>query len=220
MTLNYEVTEKHFIDFNVFHTKIHSELSKPKNFGKLGVVIRVLCLIPLIYILISSLLYINSNIYYDVSFYARMAGLAVWVVLSILIFFCAFFLIGFVIKLLGPLLDFLLDPLFAPFIGWAVKAELKSGKHNDFIGEQTLTLNDSGIEEKNPYGMNLVYYSSVEKIYYYNNCFFIYVGAIKAILVPVTAFSDDKQQENFLELLKQKTGIDVTYPKKQKKSNK
>ena len=96
---------------------------------------------------------------------------------------------------------------------WCVKVYLKSGKHNDFIGEQTLTLSDIGIEEKNSFGISQTYYSTIEKICHSDDCLLIYIGAIKAIIIPITAFPDDKQQEDFVSLIKQKTGIDVTYSK-------
>ena len=178
MTLNYEVTEKHYIDFNLFHYK-------NSKIWKFIYVLRFISFIPLIHGTL--VLVLNHNIDFSERIGAFISGLLGSVVLIFIMF---------------SLFDFLMR--------WSVKAYLKSGKHNDFIGEQTLTLTDIGIEEKNSFGSSQTYYSTVEKICRNDDCLLIYIGAIKAIIIPITAFSDDKQQEVFLSLIKQKTGIDIT----------
>lgn len=89
-----------------------------------------------------------------------------------------------------------------------VKKMIREGKNNDFIGPQKLTLKEDGIEEASPYSTSLIQYSAVERIGCGYNCIFIYIGAVKAIIVSLSAFSDDGQRNEFIGILKEKTGID------------
>ena len=179
MTLHYEVTEKQYIDFNLFHYK-NTKIWKFVN------VLRFISFIPLIR---GTLILVLSN---NLEFSERITAFVLGLFVSMFLVCLTFFLFDYIAR-------------------WSVKVYLKSGKHNDFIGEQTLILSDIGIEEKNSFGSSQTYYSAVEKICHSNDFFLIYIGAIKAIIIPITAFPDDKLQEVFVSLIKQKTGLDVTY---------
>jgi hypothetical protein len=123
-----------------------------------------------------------------------------------------------VIAALITLITVLAFFLASKFLNWiGIKLQLRSGKKNDFIGNSTLFLNDDFIENANSSITSQVKYSSVEKICFGYNCFFLYIGAIKAIIVPVSAFTDDSIKQKFLYLLKQKTGLDVLNSRKSKK---
>ena len=101
------------------------------------------------------------------------------------------------------------NKLIFPFI---IKLSLKGGK-NDFIGKQTLTLYDDFMEDGNSQMTSRINYTSVEKICYEYDCFFIYLGTIKAIIIPVASFSDTTQRDEFITIMKQKTGLDVNSKK-------
>ncbi|MCL2677768.1 MAG: YcxB family protein [Clostridiales bacterium] len=100
----------------------------------------------------------------------------------------------------------------------SIKAHLRAGKRNDFIGPQTLFLRDEFFESGDQYSSGKVSYAAVEKIAFAYGCFYVYVGAIKAAIIPLAAFSNDVQKEQFMEFLKQKTGLNVLVRKKDLKN--
>ena len=84
---------------------------------------------------------------------------------------------------------------------------IRKGKANDFIGNQSVTLEDDAIEITNAVSLSKIKYQAVEDIYYSSNLYYIYVGAIKAVLVPYSAFSGEKQRQEFFDILYKKTGV-------------
>lgn len=89
-------------------------------------------------------------------------------------------------------------------------AYVKSGKANDFIGPQTLKLTDSHIEEHNAGITSQIQYSTVERVFSGHGLLYIYIGAVKAIILPVSAFPDEEGKKAFLQLLSNKTGQDFS----------
>jgi len=183
MKIDYTVTEKDFVHFNLYHVK-------NSKWGKWLFAPPFLLAIVII-----------------IHFLFRDNGFGI---LHTIIFIAMF-------AILMGILFMLMNPLFDWCMKWLVKMELKRGKHNDFIGPQTLTLQDEFLEDGNSHMTSQIKYSSIEKICCDYDCFFIYIGAIKAILVPLACFTDDVQKQAFLDLLKQKTGLDVIYSKRAKK---
>jgi len=183
MKIDYTVTEKDFVHFNLYHTK-NSKLAK------------WFILLPFL----TALVIITRFIFRDNGFD---------ILHTILFIATSAILMGVLFMLINPLFDWSMK--------WLVKMELKGGKHNDFIGPQTLTLHDEFLEDGNSHMTSQIKYSSIEKICCDYDCFFIYIGAVKAILVPLTCFTDDAQKQAFLTILKQKTGLDVAYAKRAKK---
>ena len=85
------------------------------------------------------------------------------------------------------------------------KRSVKKAKNND-AGEKLLTLDDEGImEETDAHTTSGSKYSTIEKICFVNDCFYIYNGTNRAYLVPLSAFADDGQKQEFLNIIQRKT---------------
>lgn len=87
---------------------------------------------------------------------------------------------------------------------------IKEGKANDFIGQQSIELTEDYIEDSNSSIVSKIKYSTVERISFGHDLFYIYIGAIKAIVIPVSAFKDKEQQNDFFKILSKKTGLDIS----------
>jgi hypothetical protein len=86
---------------------------------------------------------------------------------------------------------------------------LRSGKNNDFIGSQEIKLLDTYIEESNADCLTQIQYTSVERVCFGHNLCYVYIGAVKAIIVPMSAFLDEEHKKTFYGILSEKTGIVV-----------
>jgi len=111
-----------------------------------------------------------------------------------------------VIVIIGVILFFVMGVA----VDISVRLSLMGGNHNDFIGKQTIVLYDDYIEESNANITSRINYTSVEKICFGNNCIYIYIGTIKAIVITGNAFINAEQKQNFLNLLGQKTGLSLS----------
>jgi len=111
-----------------------------------------------------------------------------------------------VIIVIAVLWIIIFPKFYARLIRNSVKKYIREGKSNDFIGRQKLTLKDDCIEEISNTTTSRTKYSAVERIEYDKNCIYIYIGALKAILIPLSAFLDLEQKNKFMDFLKQKTG--------------
>lgn len=98
-----------------------------------------------------------------------------------------------------------------------VKLMLRDGKRNDFIGKQTLTMHDEYIEDENSATSSQTKYTAVEKICYGYGCYYIYIGSMKAFVIPEASFSSEMQKQDFLSLLARKTGLEVICSKRSQK---
>ena len=185
MTIHYEVTVQDYINFNLYH------METSKSGKRLHIL--MFRVAPLLFILISFARFItlrqriNAG---EISTY--LTGLIVITVMGVLVYFL------------------FLKLIYTPSIKWYVKLALKDGKSNDFIGPQTITLHDDYIEDTNAHMTTRINYSSVEKLCRGYNCLFIYIGAVKGIIIPLRSFSDSIQKEKFATILKQKTGLNRT----------
>ena len=175
MTVQYEVTEADYVNFNLYHEKATKIKRKAEALVFTLISAAVLCLLVMV---------------------DRLFGITVSIPLLLIRF-------GIAMLSTGLLLVF---PIY--FIHKRdVKKYLRSGRHNDFIGKQTFLFHESTFEVKNIYGMTHTYYLAVEKICLANHCLYVYIGSVKAFIVPLSAFTDDKQKQSFLSLMKQKTGL-------------
>lgn len=93
--------------------------------------------------------------------------------------------------------------------GALIRLQLRDGRHNDFLGPQTLIIYEDYMEARNATTDSRLRYDAVERIGYRDGCFFVYVGALKAILVPQRAFSGPEDQQAFLDFFHRKTGRQV-----------
>ena len=183
MTIHYEVTVQDYVNFNLYHLEI----------SKSGKIIRMLMiLLPLSLFVMPFLRLISRRGNAD-----EMLGHVIAVIIVAAVSSLTFYLF--------------LRLTYTPLIKWQAKMQLKDGKANDFIGEQVLTLHDDYIEGTNAQMTSRINYSAIEKICYGYDCYFIYIGAVKAIIVPHRCFTDSPQRDAFIANLKQKTGHDVMY---------
>lgn len=188
MVINYNVSEKDYINFNIFNT-VHSKFHK---------------LFKLILSSIILLDFLNPYSRVDVS-----AEISRWYIYAIEVIF-ALLLFLILVVICEILIRFLTKII--------TKTNLKAGKRNDFIGPQTLTMHDEYMEESNRSYLFRIEYPAVERIFCAYNCFFIYIGANLAVIVPLPSFPDDSQKQEFISFLEQKTGTCVTYRKKHRKN--
>ena len=189
MTINFEVTEKDYINFNLHHMKT-------LKFTKIFNILFHLVALLLAYRIVS-----------NVPSFAVLEGFAAYIIFFIflaLLWIAFYFLFSYI----------LFKELTTVFMRQSIKALLKKGTYNDFIGYQTLILHEDFLESANEHTNSQIKYSYIDKIYFDYGCLFIYLGAIKAIIVPAAAFSSDAQRQEFLALLKEKTNLDVIYSKR------
>ncbi|SHN52048.1 YcxB family protein [Desulfovibrio litoralis] len=95
------------------------------------------------------------------------------------------------------------------FIRKSVREYIKNGKANDFIGNQTILLADDYIETLNATTQSRIQYAAVERICTGNQLFYIYVGSVKALIIPFSAFENEEIKNSFFEIIHQKTGLNV-----------
>jgi hypothetical protein len=86
---------------------------------------------------------------------------------------------------------------------------IKNGKANDFIGGQSVELGEECIKESNSTISSEIKYSAVERISFGHNNFYIYIGAMRVIIISISAFKNKEQQDTFFKMLSQKTGLDI-----------
>ena len=177
MTIHYYVTENDFINFNLYHWRTSKSGKKLRIFS---------LMLPLL--MFGAMLWITlRRAAVSEAIAAALAGhIVVAAVLALILFLF--------IKL-----------SLRPAIRLQAKMQLRDGKFNDFIGEQTITLHDDFFEDGNIRMMSRINYSTVEKICCGYGCLFIYIGAMKAIILPLRCFGDASQKESFMALLISKT---------------
>lgn len=84
---------------------------------------------------------------------------------------------------------------------------IDEGDNSSIYGMQRITLTDAGIEQESNTGESRTSWSGIERIDETKEYIYIYIGTMNAYLVPNRAFEDDKQREEFLRILKEKTNL-------------
>ncbi|MCL2617161.1 MAG: YcxB family protein [Defluviitaleaceae bacterium] len=167
MTIEYNVSEEDYINFNLFH-------QRNSKYGR--------------------------RLSFLMRFVPAVAILAVAFISFSDVFFLAFgMFVAFMWVIMYPRYE-------KDGYTKAVRKFIREGKANDFIGSQKLSLKSDFIEEVTRSSTSQTRYEAVERVGRGYGCFFVYIGAIKAIIVPVAAFSDEGQAGKFLDILKEKTG--------------
>lgn len=95
---------------------------------------------------------------------------------------------------------------------WSANMVLKSGKKSNLLGNKQLVLADDYIEESHENGTAKYKYSAIERIVagnQYFKAFYIIIGAGEVIIVPLHAFENDEYKHAFLQILKEKTGLNA-----------
>lgn len=172
MTIEYEVTEQNYLDFNHDHYKNIKSLRAYQTFLRLSI----------------PALMFSQLFLYPVNT-LKILMLSVGISLLWIVFEPRFF------KILTER---------------SARRMLKSGKANDFIGEQKLTLAENCIESYGNGVSSNVDYANVEQVCTGHGQYYVYIDAIKALIIPPSAFKDNSEKNAFFELLKLKTGADVS----------
>lgn len=104
---------------------------------------------------------------------------------------------------------------YVKFSELILKLQLKSMKKSGKMGydtESVLEFYDDIFVETTETIRTEQKYSVVEKIYINNGkIIYIYVNNVRAYLVPLTSFESKEQFDDFMEFLKQKTGLEATF---------
>ncbi|NMA96108.1 MAG: YcxB family protein [Clostridiales bacterium] len=76
------------------------------------------------------------------------------------------------------------------------------GKNKDMLGERSLKVFEEGIMQTNELNESKVAWKSIERIAESKSHIFIYTSAVSSYIVPLRAFDDKEQKEEFLRILK------------------
>jgi len=154
---------------------------------------------------------------------ARGARLRMRFILPLLLFVVLFMLDGFkvtttnVISSVSAALvwsTFLYKIVYEKTIRQNVVKYINSGNADSILGNQKITLLDTGMEESNNVHVQQIEYSAIEAIKSDHDIYYIYTGPKKAVIIPYSAFDNARQRQDFINLLSEKTGIDVSMLKK------
>lgn len=82
---------------------------------------------------------------------------------------------------------------------------LDEGENKGLSGFQKLSLTEEGIHTENEFKEATAKWNSVEDIVLTDEYILIYIGALMAHVVPLRAFNDDDEKEEFISILKERT---------------
>lgn len=85
-----------------------------------------------------------------------------------------------------------------------LKYASKDKNINEFIGNQKITLKDDCIELISEYSTEIYYYNKILSIENDDERYYIYVGSLKAIIIPFSAFDNSSVNDVFIDFLKSK----------------
>lgn len=84
------------------------------------------------------------------------------------------------------------------------RKQIDAGHGTEFLGAHTMELLDDHLIIANTMKKSEIGYDNIVKIGQDAFCMYVHCGSLSAILLPLTAFQDDKQHSDMLELLKKK----------------
>lgn len=82
--------------------------------------------------------------------------------------------------------------------------KMKKGGRLPYSREVVLKFDDECIHEIAPDTENKTKYTLIEKIAVTEKAIYVYFSAVQAYILPITAFSDEKEKHEFLEFIKLK----------------
>lgn len=180
MTLQYEVTETDYIDFNLYHITAQQRGRLPRK------------LLPIFWLVVVLLFgvvlvvdYLQKG-YFNMQRHGRTVTLLLLMSALVAVYLFA----------------------FKPIIRASVRTQLKNGKLPSFIGAQILTLGEDCISGSTGTSSSQTAYSVIEKIVLHDGWCYIYISSMQAFLVPLAALPGPEQQAAFFAILKQHTGLD------------
>ena len=112
--------------------------------------------------------------------------------------------------LLGPILF----GIFAiPYIRWRTRQMsnrlLSEGQNKEFYGKCELEAGDDALTETRPSGSTIRNWTSVERIVTTPSHLFVYTSGIEAYVVPRRAFSAESEFNTFVDLVTERSGVEV-----------
>ena len=119
------------------------------------------------------------------------------------IFYLALFAVASVLWVL------LLPRLYRRSIRQTVRAQWSGGAANEFTGPQTLALLEDRIRKESDGRLSETAYRHVTRIVQTPQALYIYVGALSAYIVPVTAVERPEYVAALTRLLTERTGLEV-----------
>jgi hypothetical protein len=90
---------------------------------------------------------------------------------------------------------------FMSFTRRNIEKLLKEGNNQNLFGPVSVSLEDEGIREISNQGESKAKWSSIEKIEETKTHIYIYLSAISAAIIPLRAFSDINEKNEFLRIL-------------------
>ena len=111
-------------------------------------------------------------------------------------------------KIIAPIIGggayFLVSPLLSGLgLRQQVKKMITEGKNEGLIGKNIVAISSEAITGENAAGEGKYFWNALDKLVVSPNYLFLYVGAVKAILIPRNSFNDEQQCDDFIDLIDQ-----------------
>ena len=84
----------------------------------------------------------------------------------------------------------------------SIKKRLREGNNNELLGKRTFEICDDEIIETTEYGKGSTNIKSVEDIFINDEYAFIYINRMQAYIIPLRAFENRQEKDNFIKYLK------------------
>lgn len=95
---------------------------------------------------------------------------------------------------------------YKKYIIWKVKKSIKKklneGNNNGVLGEKTFEICEDEIIETSEFSKSSANIRSVEDIFINEEYIYIYINQMQAYIVPIRAFINEKEKEEFIENMK------------------
>ncbi len=172
--LNYTVTEKAYLDFNMYHVLNSPYLRKQAK------LLRVLPPLILVFLFVGDLfLWAGPGRRFPPLFPAAVIGLAI-------LWFTAY------------------QAYYRKSMEKRLKGYIREGNGQEFLGEQSLELLDDRIRTVEKNGVRETPYHVVEKLVENEGCLYIFIGAMTAIIVPLETLDGSASYPDFRNHLEDK----------------
>lgn len=89
---------------------------------------------------------------------------------------------------------------------WSFRKRIRTGLGAEFLGESTLELTEDTINMHRKKGDSQMGYDALIRIAQGQYGLYVYCGSMTAILLPLSAFRDEEEKQEFLRLLQSRSG--------------
>jgi Ca2+/Na+ antiporter len=115
--------------------------------------------------------------------------------------------IPFIFWMITFLAIFILWIIFYPryfknYVKRNIEKMIDEGRNENLFGPVILTLEEAGISETSNSGVSMANWSSIERVEETKTHILIYLNAVSAAIVPLRAFADTDEKNEFLKTLK------------------